>query len=169
MDQSGYRDLFADSVINADSLIIGSLILPNLDVNRIPYIDSSNNLSDVVLGNGQLLIGKTGLAPIANPLTGTTDQVNVTNGSGSITLSLPQPIATTSNPTFNNLSLTSLNTVPVSSYIITPSTSDLDMNTRSISNVVNLNGTAVSNYLKTPSTVDLDMNNHYISNFETNK
>ena len=165
MDQSGYRDLFADSVINVDSLIIGSLILPNLDVNSIPYIDLSNNLSDVVLGTGQLLIGKTGLAPVSNTLTGTTDQVNVTNGSGSITLSLPQPIATTSNPTFNNLSLTSLNTVPISSYIITPSTSDLDMNTRSISNVVNLNGTAVSNYLKTPSTVDLDMNNHYISNF----
>ena len=140
MDQSGYRDLFADSVINVDCLIIGSFILPNLDVNSIPYIGSSNNLSDVVLGNGQLLIGKTGLAPIANTLTGTTDQVNVTNGSGSITLSLPQPIATTSNPTFNNLSLTSLNTVPLSSYFITPSTSDLDMNTRSISNVVNLNG-----------------------------
>ena len=113
------------------------------------------------------MIGKTGLAPIANTLTGTTDQVNVTNGSGSITLSLPQPITTISNPTFNNLSLTSLNTVPLSSYIITPSTSDLNMNTRSISNVVNLNGIPVSNYLKTPSTVDLDMNNHYISNFNS--
>ena len=41
------------------------------------------------------------------------------------------------------------------------------MNTRSISNVVNLNGIPVSNYLKTPSTVDLDMNNHYISNFNS--
>ena len=58
MDQSRYRDLFADSVINVDSLIIGSLILPNLDVNSIPYIDSSNNLSDIVLGNGNCLLVK---------------------------------------------------------------------------------------------------------------
>ena len=71
MDQSGYRDLFADSVINVDSLIIGSLILPNLDVNSIPYIDSSNNLSDVVLGNGQLLIGKTANPPVAGNISGT--------------------------------------------------------------------------------------------------
>ena len=85
MDQSGYRDLFADSVLNADFIIIGTLTLPKLDINSVPYIDSSNNLSDVVLGNGQLLIGKTGLAPVANTLTGTTDQVNVTNGLGSIT------------------------------------------------------------------------------------
>ena len=86
---------------------------------------------------------------------------------GTITLSLPQSIATTSSPTFNGISLTSINTVPVSNYVITPSTTNLNMNNYNISNVTSLNGTLVSNYLKTPSTVDLDMNNHYISNFNS--
>jgi hypothetical protein len=51
--------------------------------------------------NGQLLIGNTTGNTLAKAtLTGTTDQVVVTNGTGSITLSLPQSINTTSNPTF---------------------------------------------------------------------
>lgn len=54
--------------------------------------------------NGQLLIGN-GTAYTLATLTGTTNQVTVTNGAGTITLSLPQSIATTSNPTFNDLTL----------------------------------------------------------------
>ena len=167
MNGSGYQDLLNRSIIDADSIIIGTLILPNLDPNSIPYIDSDNTVQDRILNNGQLLVGVSAGAPVAASLTGTSNQVNVTNGAGSITLSTPQDIATTSSPTFNNISLTSINTVPVSNYIITPSTSDLNMNTHAISNVTSLNGTLVSNYLKTPSTVDLDMNNHYISNFNS--
>ena len=49
--------------------------------------------------NGSLLIGN-GTDFDLTTLTGTTNQVNVTNGAGSITLSTPQDIATTSNPTF---------------------------------------------------------------------
>lgn len=37
---------------------------------------------------------------------GTANQINVANGAGTITLSTPQDIATTSNPQFNNLTLT---------------------------------------------------------------
>ena len=167
MEQSGLADLKNDSTINADLLIVGILLLPNLDSNSIPIIDASNNLSDIVLNNGGIIVGKTENAPIKNTLTGTTDQVNITNGAGTITLSLPQSIATTSSSSFNGISLTSINTVPVSNYIITPSTTNLNMNNYNISNVTSLNGTLVSNYLKTPSTVDLDMNNHYISNFNS--
>ena len=87
MDQSGYKDLLNDSTINADSLIFGILLLPNLDSNSIPFIDASNNLSDIVLNNGEIIAGKTGNAPIKNTLTGTTNQVNITNGPGTITLS----------------------------------------------------------------------------------
>jgi len=163
MNQSGYADLLNQSIIDADSLVIGSLTLPNLDKNSVTYIDVNNNLADIILNNGQLLIGSTNNPPIASTLTGTANEVIVTNGAGSITLSTPQDIATTSSPTFNNLTLTSLNTIPISNYIITPSTSDLDMNSHSISNVVNLNGTAVSNYIVTPATQDLNMNSHEIN------
>ncbi|HEY1057510.1 MAG TPA: tail fiber domain-containing protein [Limnobacter sp.] len=54
--------------------------------------------------NGQLLIGNGSGYTLAN-ITGTANQVNVTNGAGSITLSLPQDIATTSTPTFGGLTL----------------------------------------------------------------
>jgi len=49
--------------------------------------------------NGRLLIGN-GTGFTLNPLTGTTNQVTVTNGAGTVTLSTPQDIATTSTPQF---------------------------------------------------------------------
>ena len=63
--------------------------------------------------NGQLLIGNTtGNTLTKATLTGTANQVVVTNGTGSITLSTPQSIATTSSPTFAALTLTAPLTVP---------------------------------------------------------
>jgi len=61
--------------------------------------------------NGQIAIGSTSGAPVLGTLTGTTNQVNIANGSGSITLSLPQSIATTSTPTFAQ---GTINNAPVS-------------------------------------------------------
>ncbi len=55
--------------------------------------------------NGQLLIGNGTEYTVAN-LTGTPNQVTVTNGAGSIALSLPQDIAAASSPTFAGLTLT---------------------------------------------------------------
>lgn len=52
--------------------------------------------------NGYLLIGD-GSGYTLNPITGTANQVNVTNGAGTIGLSLPQDIATTSTPQFNDV------------------------------------------------------------------
>jgi hypothetical protein len=54
--------------------------------------------------NGQLLIGN-GTGYTLATLTGTTNQIAITNGSGSITLSTPQDIATTSNPQFGSLGI----------------------------------------------------------------
>src|SRR5690606_5573935 len=144
MNQSGYQDLLCNSMINSDSMVVSIINLPNLDANSVAYIDSNNDLSDIFLTDGQLVIGDTGDAPVAASLTGTTNQVNITNGPGSITLSLPQDIATTSSPTFNNITSTSLNGTLVSNYIITPSSIDLDTNTHDISNVTNLNSLAVT-------------------------
>ena len=50
--------------------------------------------------DGQLLIGYTGADPVLGTLTGTSNQVGVSSTSGTITLSTPQDIATTSSPTF---------------------------------------------------------------------
>ncbi len=59
--------------------------------------------------NGQLLIGNTtGNTLTKATLTGTANQITVTNGTGSITLSTPQDIATGSSPTFTGLNLSGL-------------------------------------------------------------
>ena len=58
-----------------------------------------------VLTNGQLLIGDGTGAPTAATLTGTSNQITVANGAGSITLSTPQDIATTSTPQFARLGI----------------------------------------------------------------
>ena len=50
--------------------------------------------------NGQIPIGSTGADPVLAELTGTANQVTVTNGAGSITLSAPQDIHTGASPTF---------------------------------------------------------------------
>lgn len=46
-----------------------------------------------LLTNGQVLIGSTGAAPVAATLTGTSGEVTVTSGAGSITLSFPTAVA----------------------------------------------------------------------------
>jgi hypothetical protein len=55
--------------------------------------------------NGQLLIGNNAGSLTRTTLTGTTNRVTVTNGNGSITLSTPQDIATTSNVRFASLGI----------------------------------------------------------------
>lgn len=70
---------------------------------KIDEIIISTNSTDPTLTNGQIVIGSTGSTPVASTITGTANQVVVTNGSGSITLSTPQNIATTSSPTFANI------------------------------------------------------------------
>jgi hypothetical protein len=61
-----------------------------------------------VATNGQLPIGSTGADPVLAALTGTSNQITVTNGAGTITLSLPQNIHTGASPTFAGLTLTGL-------------------------------------------------------------
>ena len=57
--------------------------------------------------NGKLLIGN-GTGYTSAGLTGTANQVNVTDGAGSITLSLPQNIHTAATPSFSDVEITSL-------------------------------------------------------------
>lgn len=55
--------------------------------------------------NGQLPIGSSGADPVLAALTGTSNQITVTNGAGSITLSTPQDMHTGASPTFADLTL----------------------------------------------------------------
>jgi hypothetical protein len=58
-----------------------------------------------VATNGQLPIGSTGADPVLAGLTGTANQITVTNGAGSITLATPQNIATDSDVQFNSVGI----------------------------------------------------------------
>lgn len=73
--------------------------------NSVLTTTSSGTLTEKILNDGQLLIGKTGDEPQVASLTGTLNQIIVTGGAGSITLSTPQDIAPTSSPTFSNLTV----------------------------------------------------------------
>ena len=90
------------SIIPPASLVPGGTPVPGATPYSILTVDGSNILSTVgPLLNGQLIIGSTGGAAVAATLTGTSNQVSIANASGSITISLPQDIATSSSPTFS--------------------------------------------------------------------
>ena len=67
---------------------------------------ASGGTGQTTFTNGQLLIGNTtGNTLSVATLTGTVNRITVTNGSGSITISAPQDIATSSNPQFGSLGI----------------------------------------------------------------
>jgi hypothetical protein len=97
-------DISTSAAISRDKLATGT-------AHSIAINDGSGDLADLgPLTNGQLVIGSTGGAPVAAAITGTSNQITVTNGAGSITLSTPQDIATSSDVTFDDITgTTSLN------------------------------------------------------------
>lgn len=71
------------------------LTLSGLTANSLVYPDSDGLLTSLgVAANGQIPIGSTGTTPVLAEITGTANQITVTNGVGSITLSTPQDINT---------------------------------------------------------------------------
>jgi len=84
----------------------GAFTLTPLNANSLPYVNGSKQLASTATPtNGQLFIGSTGTIPALGTLTGTANQIIVTNGAGSITLSAPQNLAAGSSPTFSGLTL----------------------------------------------------------------
>ena len=80
-----------------------SLTLSGLTANSFLYSGTAGLLTTTIAPtNGQLLVGSTGAAPVVAAITGTANQVTVTNGAGTITLSTPQSIAAASDVTFNS-------------------------------------------------------------------
>jgi hypothetical protein len=88
-------------------VIVDSLVIQGFTARSFVYANVNKFVANTAaVTDGQLLIGSSTTAPVAANLTGTADQVAVTNGSGTITLSLPQSIALGSSPTFANVTLT---------------------------------------------------------------
>jgi hypothetical protein len=86
--------------LNATTATIGTLTLTN----DLSVANGGTGLSSSG-GSGFLLIGNSSNTFTAATLTGTANRVTVTNGSGSITLSTPQDIATSSNVQFGSLGI----------------------------------------------------------------
>lgn len=69
------------------------LTLSGLTANSLIYPDSDGLLTSLgTATNGQIPIGSTGATPVLAEITGTANQITVTNGAGSITLSTPQDL-----------------------------------------------------------------------------
>ncbi len=84
----------------------GAFTMTPLTANSLLYANASKQLTSFTgLTNGQLLIGSTGALPSIASLTGTANQVTVTPGAGSITLSTPQDLHTAASPTFAGVTL----------------------------------------------------------------
>lgn len=106
-------------------LTVGGLTISGLTAKSMLYSDAAKGVvSTAAPSNGQLLIGSTGNIPALAALTGTANQVIVTNGAGTITLSLPQSIGTGSTPQFTGLNLTgnfqALGDASISGHIFNP-------------------------------------------------
>jgi uncharacterized protein (TIGR02145 family) len=97
--------------IQATSGVISATTSPSLNAMSGVLGVANGGTGQSTYTDGQLLIGNTltnGLTP-AN-LTGTSNEISVTNGHGSITLATPQAIGTGSSPTFASLSITGTTT-----------------------------------------------------------
>ncbi|HSW96636.1 MAG TPA: MerR family transcriptional regulator [Candidatus Saccharimonadales bacterium] len=94
----------------ADSALITAGIVTNnasgvlSTTAQVSVAQGGTGLDNSTAANGTLLIGNGTGFSLAG-LIGTTNQINVTNGAGSITLSTPQDIAITSSPAFAALGL----------------------------------------------------------------
>ncbi|MFN8210522.1 MAG: hypothetical protein U0T33_06100 [Bacteroidales bacterium] len=98
--------LTSSLIVNAD--IANTTINLTQKVTGILPVLNGGTGYDNTYSNGQVLIGNATGGLTRNTITGTLNQVNVTSGSGSITLSTPQDIALTSSPTFAGLTVTGL-------------------------------------------------------------
>lgn len=86
-------------VIDAGATLTGfpaAIINSGLTGNGFVYANGSNSIiSTAAATNGQLLIGRTGLPPLAASLSGTANEITATGGAGTLTLSLPSALTFT--------------------------------------------------------------------------
>ena len=140
-------------ITGGSELAIGSPIA-GADGDSILVTDATGKLAEIALENGELLIGSTGAAPVATALSGTTDQVTITNGAGSVVISTPQNIAPTSDVVFNSVTT---NTIDADG-VLTLGAIDADIiNIGNPASIVNLQGD-----VNIINTTNLDVTNSLI-------
>lgn len=84
--------------------------LTGLTLDRVAITTTGGQITTLgALTNGKFPLGRTGLAPVVGTLSATSNQTTVTEGSGTLTIGTVQNINTTSSPTFNAMTLTTLN------------------------------------------------------------
>jgi hypothetical protein len=132
-------------------------------INDIVISGAANLLTGSALTNGQLLIGSTLAAPVAASLTGTTNEIIVTPGAGSITLSTPQAIAITSSPTFVNAFLTGVTQDNTQTNLLALNGSN-ELNTVAVSSLPVVNPFNQSlNTTNSPTFANLTLTSGYVS------
>lgn len=92
---------------------VGTVSLSSEITGTLGVSHGGSGLTSLGTANQVLGVNSGASAAEYKSILGTTSQVVVTHGAGSITLSTPQSIATTSSPTFGGLTLTPLSTGPV--------------------------------------------------------
>ncbi|HUU88884.1 MAG TPA: hypothetical protein VMX17_14190, partial [Candidatus Glassbacteria bacterium] len=99
--------LYVDTAIGGIDLTPFMQKASNLSdvVNAQTSLTNITGVADAVKANGALMVGN-GTNFTTNTITPTANQVNVVNGAGTITLSLPQNIHTSAQPTFNRITST---------------------------------------------------------------
>lgn len=131
-------EIVGDAVVDGLETVSTSLTVSNLTANGLVYASTAGLLATTAAAtNGQLLIGSTGAAPVAASLTGTANEITVTSGAGSLTVSLPSTLIApgsiqttgvlTVGGTNNYLALTSVTTEPT-----TPTAGTVDVYSESI-------------------------------------
>ena len=94
---------------SAGDISVGAISATSLTISggSLPVTSGGTGVTSAS-GNGYLLIGNSSSTFTVARLTGTTNQIVVTNSSGGITLSLPQDIGTSSNVQYSSMQVVSL-------------------------------------------------------------
>lgn len=101
-----YTDARSRAALSATSPVSYSSTTGVISLGTVPVTNGGTGLTSLGTANQLLGVNSGATAAEYKTISGTTNQLTVTHGAGSITLSTPQDIATGSSPTFAGMTLT---------------------------------------------------------------